>query len=97
MGALQKLGDGIHGPGPVEGDDGGNVLDVPGPQPHADPGHAGGLHLEHAGGLPRRQHLIGLGIVLRDIRQAEVRLLLLEELHRVLQHRQVPQGQEVHL
>ena len=97
MGALQKLGDGIHGPGPVEGDDGGDVLNILGLQPHAYPGHAGGLHLEHAGGLPLRQHLIGFGIVLRDIRQAEVRLLLLEELHRVLQHRQVPQGQKVHL
>ena len=94
--AGDEPGNGVHGPGTVEGDDGGDVLNVLGLQPHADPCHARGLHLEHAGGFSRRQHLIGLPVRLGDIRQAEVRLVLLQKLHRVLQHRQVPQGQEVH-
>ena len=94
--AGDEPGDGFHGAGPVQGHDGGQVLDGLGPQAHAHAGHAGGLHLEHAGGLSGGEHLIGLRVVLRDVRELEVRLALLDHLHRVVQHRQVPQAQEVH-
>ena len=95
--AGDEPGDGVHGAGAVERDDGGDVLDVLGPQAHAHAGHARGLHLEHAGGLAGRDHLKGLRVVLRDVRELEVRQALLDHLHRVIQHRQVPQPQEVHL
>src|SRR5699024_4834250 len=42
--AGDEPGDGVHGPRPVQGDDGGDVLDVLGLQAHAHAGHAGGLH-----------------------------------------------------
>ncbi len=47
--------------------------------------------------LPAVKHLEHRRVVLRDIGELEVRLVLLDHLHRVVQHRQVPQAQEVHL
>ena len=75
--AGDESGDGVHGPGTVEGNDRGDVLNILGFQPHTYTGHAGGFHLEYTGGLPRRQHFVSLRVLLRDIRQAEIRLLLL--------------------
>ena len=95
--AGDEPGDGVHGAGAVQGDDGGDVLDGLGFQPHAHPGHAGGLHLEHAGGAALGQHVHHLGVVLRDVFQGEAGLLLLHHLHRVVQNGQVPQAQKVHL
>ncbi len=95
--AGDEPGDGVHGPRPVQGHNGRQVLHRLGPQPHAHPGHAGGLHLEHAAGLPLGEHLVDPPVVLRDVLQPEVRLPAADHLHRVLQHRQVPQAQKVHL
>ena len=94
--AGDEPGDGVHGAGAVQGDDGGDVLDVLGFQAHAHAGHAGGLHLEHAGGLALGDHLKSGPVVLRDVGQPEIRVLLLDHFHRVVQHRQVPEAQEVH-
>ena len=89
-------GDGVHGAGAVQGDDGGDVLDVLGLQPQAHTGHAGGLHLEHAAGFALGQHIEGGLVVHGNVRQAEIRVVLLDHFHRIVQHRQVPQTQKVH-
>ena len=95
--AGDEPGDGVHGAGAVQGDDGGDIFDGLGFQPHAHAGHAGGLHLEHAGGAALGQHVHHLGVVLRDVFQGEAGLLRLDHLHCVVQNGQVPQAQKVHL
>ena len=94
--AGHEPGDGVHRAGAVQGDDGGDVLDVLGLQPQAYAGHAGGLHLEHAAGFALGQHIEGGLVVHGNVRQAEIRVVLLDHFHRVVQHRQVPQAQKVH-
>ena len=94
--AGDKAWDGLHGSRPVQRNDGGDVLDVLGLQPHANAGHAGGFDLEHARRPALRDHLVGLRVVVGDAVQREVRLVPLHHLHRVVQHRQVPQPQKVH-
>lgn len=66
--AGNKPRDGLHRSRAVQGDDGGDVLNVLGLQPHAHAGHTGGLDLEYAGGLPAGDHLIRLRIVIGDVR-----------------------------
>ena len=95
--AGDKPGDGVHGTGAVEGDDGGDILDALRLEAHANAGHAAGLDLEHAAGLAPGDHLKGLLIVFRDARQRKVRRVGPDHLHRIIQHRQVPKAQEVHL
>ena len=94
--AGDEPGDGFHGAGAVQGYDGGDILDGLGLQTQADAGHAGGFHLEHAGGAALRQHPEHLRIVHGDLLQIEVRGVAVYHLHRVVQHRQVPQAQEIH-
>ena len=91
-----ELGDRIHGAGTVQGDDGGDVLNALGLQTYADAGHAGGFHLEHTVGFAVREHFVSLRVPLRDVIQGEVRLPGLHHFHGIVQHRQVPQAQEVH-
>ena len=55
----------------------------------------GGLHLEHAGGLAVGDHLERSPDRHRGCPPGEVRVGL-DHLHRVVQHRQVPQAQKVH-
>ena len=90
-------GDGVHGAGAVEGDDGGDVLDILGLEAHAHAGHARRLHLEHAGGPAVGEHLEHLRVVVRDVRQGEAGAGFLHQLHGVVQDGQVAQAQEVHL
>ena len=94
--AGDELGDRIHGAGTVQGDDGGDVLNALGLQTYADAGHAGGFHLEHTVGFAVGEHFVGLRVPLRDVIQGEVRLPGLHHFHGIVQHRQVPQAQEVH-
>ena len=96
-GALQKTGYAVHGAGAVEGDDSGDILNALGLEGDADPGHAGALQLEHAAGVTGGEHLEGLFVLLAHFLYAEVRGVAAHQLHRILQHRQVPQAQEVHL
>ena len=90
--------DGVHGSRPVESDDGGDVLNALGLEADAHAGHAGGLHLEHAGGLAS-----GRASQRSPDRPPECPPVRnsgwsrLHHFHRVVQHRQVPQAQEVHL
>ena len=92
-----KARDRLHRAGAIEGYNCGNIFNRMGLEAKAHAGHAGGLHLEHAGGFTRRQHLKDLVIMVRDVRKAEIGCVLLHHLHRVIQHRQVTQTQEVHL
>ena len=95
--AGDEPGNGLHRPRPVQSDNGGDVLDVLGLQAHTHTGHAGGLHLEHAGGLAVGQHLEHRRIVVGDLLRVEVRVAAADQLGRVVQHRQVSKAQEVHL
>ena len=95
-GAVQKAGYAVHGAGAVEGDDSGDILDAPGLEGDADSRHAGALQLEHAAGAPGGEHVEGLGVLLAHVFYAEIRLPAAHQLHRVLQHRQVPQAQKIH-
>ena len=95
--AGDEAGNGVHGAGAVEGDDGGDVLDVLGLEAHADAGHARRLHLEHAGGPALGEHLEHRRVVVRDVCQREAGAALLHQAHRVVQDGQVAQAQEVHL
>ena len=94
--AGHEPGDGVHRAGAVQGDDGGDVLDVLGLQPQAHAGHAGGFHLKYAPGLALGQHVEGGLVIHGNVCQAEVRVVPLDHFHRVVQHRQVPQAQKVH-
>ena len=96
-GAFDEAGDAVHGAGPVEGDDGGDVLNALGLEPDADAGHASAFQLEHAAGAAGGEHLKGLLIVLRHGLNAKARGMAADQLHRVVQHCQVPQAQKVHL
>ena len=90
-------GDGVHGTGPVQGDDSRDIFNVLGLQAHADPGHAGGFHLEHAAGLALGEHPEGGRVIVGDLVQAEVRGVGFHQLDGVIQDSEVSQGQEVHL
>ena len=89
--------DGIHGARAIEGDDSGQVLDGLRLHLNTDAGHAGGFHLENAGGAAAIEHFKGLRVVVRQLGQLEVRFPPLDELLGVVQHSQVAQAQEVHL
>ena len=91
-----ELGDRIHGAGTVQSDDSGDVLNALGLQSYADAGHTGRFHLEHTVGFAVGEHFVGLRVPLRDVIQGEVRLPGLHHFHGIVQHRQVPQAQEVH-
>ena len=97
LGAGQKPGDGVHGPWAVQGDDGADVLNALGLEAHPHPGHPRRLHLEYAGGLALRQHLVHRHVVVRDVLQLEAGELFLHHLHRVVQHGEIAQAQKVHL
>ena len=92
-----EAGDGIHGTGAVEGDDGGDVLHTLWLESHAHAGHAGGFDLENAAGLTPGDHLKGLLVILRDLLQAKTGGMFPDHFHRVIQDRKVAQAQEVHL
>ena len=95
--AGDEPGDGVHGAGAVEGDDSGQILNGLRFHLDADAGHAGGFHLEDAGGAAAIEHFKGLRVVVRQLGQLEVRLPPLDELFGVVQNSQVAQAQEVHL
>ena len=94
--AGDEPGNGLHGAGAIEGDDSGDILDVLGLQAHAHACHARRLHLEHAGGLAVGEHLEHRRVVVGDGMDVKVGDAAAHQLHRVVQHGQVPQAQEVH-
>ena len=94
--AFQKAGDGVHRPGTVQRDDGGDILNALWPQPHRDARHASGFQLEHAGGASVRKHSEGLRIVLGNIVHPEGVVCFPDEHGGVLQNRQVSEAEKVH-
>ena len=60
------------GPGPVEGDEGGDVLERRGRQRADERPHRPALELEHADGLAPLQQLVGLGVVERHVVDVEL-------------------------
>ena len=94
--AGDKLGDGVHGTGAVQGDDSGDVLNVLGLEAHAHPRHARRLHLEHPRGMPLGEHTEHLRVIVSNLAEREVRVVLLDHLHCVVQNGQVPKAQKVH-
>ena len=95
--ALQIGGDKLHGPGPVQGHQGGQVLHAPGLCLGEQPLHPPGLELEHPHRVPLPQHLEHRRVVLLDLLHVEPRVPPGRELLGVVDHRQVPKSQEVHL
>ena len=65
--AGNKARDGVHRAWAVQGNDGGDVLDILGLQPNTYSGHPRRLHLEHARRPPVRQHLKYLRVVLWNL------------------------------
>ena len=66
-------------------------------QPHADARHSSRFHLEHARRSSLRQHLHDLRVVVRDSGHGKVRLRFADVGDRVVDDRNVPQTEEVHL
>ena len=95
--AGDEPGDGLHRAGAVQGVDGGQVTDGGGLHLHAHAGHAGGFHLKQACGAPGGDHLEHLRVVLGQVVNAHMDAALGKRLDGVVQHRQVAQGEEVHL
>ena len=93
---FNELGNGFHRAGAVERHDSCQVFDGGGLHADAHPGHAGGFHLKNALGLALGQHGEGLRVVIRCFCNLKVRVFLLRQRFRVLNHRQVPQTQKVH-
>ena len=88
-----------HGqqPGAVQGHQGHEVLEAVGDQRLDQLAHTRGLELEHGVGVAPLQHLVAGPVVQRDVVDVQVDALVPQQAHRVLDHRQVAQSQEVHL
>ena len=90
-------GDGLHRPGPVEADEGDDVLQVFGLQPHQDLPHPRRFQLEHPFGLAAAQHLVGGLVVVVQLCHREGGVLFLDGRLGVPDDGQGPQAQKVHL
>ena len=93
---FNELGNGFHRTGAVQCHNGRQIFDGGGLHADAHTGHAGGFHLKNALGLALGQHGEGLRVVIRCFCNLKVRVFLLRQCFRVLNHRQVPQTQKVH-
>ena len=90
-------GDGLHRPGPVEADEGDDVLEVFGLQAHQDLPHPRRFQLEHPFGLAAAQHLVGGLVVVVQLCHREGGVLFLDGRLGVPDDGQGPQTQKVHL
>ena len=88
----------LHRAGPIERDERHDVHEAGGLELRADALHPLGLELEHAERLATADHLVGLGVVIRDGRDVELGVDRAPDLvHRSLHHGEVAQAEEVHL
>ena len=94
--ALQKTGNGVHGPGAVEGNNGAQVLHVLGAQAHTHTCHTCGFQLKDSAGPAVGKHFVDLLVPVLHLVQSKVRVLLLDHFHRIVQNSQVPKPQKVH-
>ena len=96
--ASGELGDVLHRAGPVQGTQRDQVLEPGGPHLAQRLAHAARLELEHAGRVALGQHLVGAGVVQRQVLHRQpLPAGLLDQLDRAVDHVQVAQPQEVHL
>ena len=87
----------VHRAGPVECDHGDDILEAVGLQLAQDVAHARTFQLEDAGRIAAAQHLVGLGIVERNVEEIELDAPALQDFPRLLQHRQRLQAEEIEL
>ena len=80
-------GDILHWPGPVEGDDGDDVLETVGLEPAQHVAHPAAFQLEHARGVGARDHRVGRRVVERQALQVDLDPPGLQEVDRRLQDR----------
>ncbi len=96
--AAGVVGDEPHRAGPVQGDQGDEVLELARADLAQRLAHPLGLELEHAHRLPRGQHLVRLGVVQRQLLDVELGpVRALDDVNGVLDHVEVAQAEEVHL
>ena len=89
---------GAHGAGTVERTDGGDVLEAVGLHGTQELPHRATVELEDPQGVAALQQVVGGGIGQRKILQHDVDVAVeFDVVHRVGDHREVPQPQEVHL
>ena len=88
---------GVHRSRSICCNDDGEVFNRLRLQPHADARHASRFHLEHARRSSLRQHLHDLRVVVRDSGHGKVRLRFADVGNCVVDDRNVPQTEEVHL
>ena len=88
----------LHGTRPVQGHDGDQVLELGRAHVAQRLAHAGALELEDAGGVAAGEHLVGLGVVERQLVDLDADAVgLLDDLERRLDDVEVAQAEEVHL
>ena len=95
--AVAQIGrNGVHRAGAVERDQCDNVLEVF--RAHADKHlrHARGFKLEDTLGLALCQHRVGVGIVIVEVRNAEIRVLAAHGQLGIMDDRQRAQTQKIH-
>ena len=82
---------------PVQRVHGHEVLEPIGSKLSDQLAHPRALELEHPGRVARSEHCVDRRFVQRDMVDVHLDSLLTEQHHRVVDDRQVPQAQEVHL
>ena len=96
--AARVVRDEAHRPGPVEGDQRDDVVELGRAHLLQRLLHALGLELEHAHRLAAGQHVVGLGVVEREVREVDALAPgALDDRDRALEHVERAQSQEVHL
>ena len=94
---LNEFGNGFHGAGPVERDNGGHIFNRLRLHLDTDAGDPAGLELEDARGLAFAQHSEGFRIVVGNLLHGESRHKALNLPLCVVDDRQVSKSEEVHL
>ena len=96
--AVAQVGrDGIHRTGAVQADQSDDIFQILRLQAHQHLLHTRGFKLEHAFGLTPGEHFVGLGIVIIQLGDGEIRFFFLDGQLRIPDDRQGAQTEEVHL
>ena len=96
--ALDEVGNELHRAGSVERDHGDEVFELLGPETAERVAHPGRLELEHAERLRLGEHLVRFLVVERQAIEVEVEPAgLLDQRHRVGEHGERAESEEVHL
>ena len=87
----------IHRPRPVQRVDGDDILDAVGMHLLQHVAHAGAFQLEHAHRVAVAQHVVGLGVVVRNLVDVEGRFTQPDQLQRLLDDGERLEAEEVEL